>query len=381
MMHQVTFHPHDTLFFRDNRPGSAGEPMTARFPMPSVFFGALRSHYLRTGGINMGEYGQRLHPKVEEVIGEPVPEPREGSLRMLGPFLSRGSELYLPAPALLLSFPFDPRSRLRAAVPSPASDEVAWDIKDRYLRPLAVPLGERGQLVRGWLSLGHWQQLLERLAPDISLKPGDLVEAESLFEVEPRMGHRRNPRTLRPEDGQLFRADHFRFHESHGQSTGFTILVGGIKQEEDERWQGAALLGGERRQATATLHQWQSPFGTELCDRAVANLGKQGWAFLTLVSPACFKAGWHPRLEELADARLVGAAVPAPEPVAGWDLVKQRHKPLRLITPAGATYFYEGVGESAFRSLWDRYQLNQSISDHGRRAGFGAAVVGVWRSE
>jgi hypothetical protein len=268
---------------------------------------------------------------------------------MLGPFLSRGSDLLLPAPAVLMTFPGDSGSGLRATLPSPGSDGVMWDIAAEHLRPLAIPGGERGQQADAWLSLGHWQKLLLRLTPIPGLGPDDLVDAASLYETEARMGHRRNPRTLRPEDGQLFRADHFRFHESSEHAPSFAVLVDGITEKEQDRWQGPMLLGGERRQTTATFHPWQSPLDTDLRDRAADNLGKQGRAFLTLVSPACFNAGWYPKLEELAAARLVGAAVPAPEPVAGWDLVKQRHKPLRLITPAGATYFYEGVDRATFR--------------------------------
>ncbi len=383
-MRRIDLAPHDTLFFRDNRPGSAGEPMTARFAMPSVLFGALRSHFLRTGEVDVDAYGKGRLPEVEAIIGEPSPDPRNGTFRILGPFLARGPApgqrvLFLPSPALLFAFADDPQARLKAALPSQAATPPMWDVAEPGLGPVAVPRGERAELVNGWLSLDQWKGLIEQLTPNPALRRCDLLDNEAFFTVEARMGHRRNPHTLRPEDAQLFRTDHFRFHDGNG-SGALAVLADGLG-DDNKRWQGAVLLGGERRQASATIRQWSSPFDPALRDRVAGKLGKKGRAFVTLASPACFASGWFPKLSALGDSRLVGAAVPAPEPVAGWDLAKKRHKPLRLFTPAGATYFYQGVSEKAFTTLWDDYQLNKSVSDFGAHAGFGAAIVGAWRSE
>jgi len=108
MMRHVTlfFEPLDVLVFRDHRPFMAGQHFLARgvYPLPSVFFGALRAALFEAAGVRFA--GRHCDPfgglstEARAVLGD-ADDP--GKLMLEGPLLARRDgpsqlEVYLPWP-------------------------------------------------------------------------------------------------------------------------------------------------------------------------------------------------------------------------------------------------------------------------------------------
>lgn len=108
MMHHVTlfFEPLDVLVFRDHRPFMAGQHFFARgvYPLPSVFFGALRAALFEGAGVRFvgrnGDPFAGLSPEARKVLGD-ADDP--GKIELSGPLLARRDgpsqlDVYLPWP-------------------------------------------------------------------------------------------------------------------------------------------------------------------------------------------------------------------------------------------------------------------------------------------
>ena len=107
------FEPLDVLVFRDHRPFVAGQHFLARsvFPLPSVFFGALRAALFEHAGVRFGSFDSRENPfsalrdKPDDraLLGD-ADEP--GALQLQGPLLAL-KEDSTKTPSVLLPWPRD----------------------------------------------------------------------------------------------------------------------------------------------------------------------------------------------------------------------------------------------------------------------------------
>jgi CRISPR-associated protein Cmr3 len=146
---------------------------------------------------------------------------------------------------------------------------------------------------------------------------------------------------------------------------------------------GLIKLGGDGRMAR--LSPWVPPAVDWSSVRAAVD--RSARFRLVLQTPAIFEAGWRPGILRQEDgalvldrgrlrARLVGAAVGAPELAGGWDLVRRGPKPFRLMAPAGSVYWFEVVSGRA-GDAWDDLH-GTSISDERTNEGYGLIHVGGW---
>jgi CRISPR-associated protein Cmr3 len=379
--------PDDVLFFRDGRPSARGTDHYLRSlfpPHPTTLYGALRTRLLVEAGVeleglNRATWRKRLGSLVEEV-GE---WGGFGSLRLRGPWLVRGGEALLPAPAdlglVLETAPSDEEPPEVAAVVRfrrAAGDGPAGGAS-HDLEPLA-PYGRQG---RSWRR--HDLDGEPRPAEGYLLRPaglaawragglpeaGDFVHPSALWRDEPRTGIGMEAGRRLGMTGLLY-------------TFGFVRLLAGVSlgcevAGAERLGAGRVRLGGEGR--TAMLQAGGpgfpaaapgTPAGETLC--------------LALATPAVSTNGAYPpgfgadRREALLGPRplrLVSAVVPRSTTVGGWDLAAGAPKALRRALPAGSTFLFTGAAGDTLDALDGACISDDPAADLARQ-GFGLAIAG-----
>lgn len=363
--------PLDTLFFRDNRPFSAGEDTFAEstLPSPLTVYGAIGSYILNKNSTDPVSFFKKTSE--DPTLGLYDDVLTNTNLRLRGPFFVRDKLVYLPSPANLFR-----KSTTFISLPD-LEAEPKWDIEDNSLKPMKLPPNEKAEPVKGFLPLRD----IERYLKDdlISISP---IESDNLFLPEARVGHKLNRDTLTVEEGFLYSAGHLRFEDylsgREHKKTKIVVCVDGVDLDvfSDE----TIFLGGERRRVKIGAEEGNSfiPQSREVLSKIKEN--KQ--FFLYFVTPTIFKDGFA-RQSWPFDAELVGAAIDKPLYLSGWKrtaLAKGHPRPLRKVAPAGSVYFFKADGwqDESFDELYGEYHFNKSLSEEYPCAGFGITLIGVW---
>lgn len=384
---QLFFEPSDFLFFRNNKPFTAGEAFKAisrDLPPPSVIYGAVRTWLLEQAGIDWHQFagytsveeGSRRYP----VITTTGTSRQAGTLRLRGPYFARlqesgGSSLaqvYYPLPLDLVKF--EPRRNLSnygLLRPADHADHFLSNFPARFLRHLETSDRREQQEETGdYLTLNGMEDYLRGESPSKEA----VIEKAQIWQSEQRIGITLSERYVtRP--GLMYSLEGQRFQELYG----LMIELEGI---DESSVTGPVFfpLGGERR------------FGQLLrasVPAKLAPLPAVSTRFkLTLATSAIFKAGWLPEwLDPLSGegvlpggaglrVRLVAAAVGKPLVLSGFDLALRRPKPIRRAVPAGSVYYFELLEGSTGQLVATIH--NRAISDEDSLAGFGVAFVGIW---
>ncbi len=123
------------------------------------------------------------------------------------------------------------------------------------------------------------------------------------------------------------------------------------------------------------------PLG-RLCGQVAAAAGEaesEGF-LLALLTPALAPAApGQVTVEGLAP---VAAALGKPLYASGWDVRKNRPRPLRALVPAGSVYFFEwpaGAPPGPARGELVRRLWLHPLREEGKAAGFGRCLPGIWR--
>ena len=190
-------------------------------------------------------------------------------------------------------------------------------------------------------------------------------------------------RTVNPEGGALFSVELLSFQSRREDKTleNWSVLARVSGDWELER---AGCLGGEKRLAVVE----EAPTLSHLLPSQTLHdaLAETKQVRMQLATPAVFADGWRPgwidarSLEgQWNDVRLklICAAVGRREAVSGWDFQTRKPKAVKWLAPAGSTYFFQVLGDTAapLLSSW-----LQPVSDgaQDKRDGFGLALWGVW---
>ena len=385
--------PLDVLMFRDSKPFTGGESHRAKSlfpPSPSTFYGAIRAKILSDAlsrkGLDFKDYYLQ-NPDLKEIIceiGAPGYKDKDeikGKIKIKGPFLAKGDEVYLPVPADLLEkkdrgVPLSPM-RLEELPQGVLTD---FD-KIGKLLPLrsAEPGGEAiepGNRMIKLSSLGNYL-LNERKPP--------LTKADELYDRELRAGIKLVYESRRVETGMLYIAEFIRLKEG----VGFVLEVEGAKSLPKE---GVLSLGGEGRGATYTSLD-KDPFGSlrdEWLDRLKEKIKCR--FKLYLATPAIFRVGEKEKefgwLPDFVDSKslegefngvkfkLISASVGKAIGMGGWDLAQNRPKPMLRAVPAGSIYYFE-LMEGDADKLIETFHL-KCVPSQGDELGLGLTFVGTW---
>lgn len=390
-MNPLLIEPHDTFFFRDSIPMSAGQGRGAgaRLPLPSTLHEAFRASLLRA-------YGRGG----ETVAFRPSNAPRKGgwlgygkskeshgskdyqSLCIIGPFPflhphpTKPSGILFPLPLDLIYDDSGNAHTLSLRVENPSSHSAS-------LPALAVSTAPpRKEQTSGFLTAAAISSYLGGNPSAVK----NIVPWKELFEEEYRIGVELNPDTNSATQGQLYATTHARPSER------FRILAwAGLKtpinhEEENLTNLTTLTLGGERRMARLVrdpiLPTPLIPSSPPIPDTSGAVVIK--W---TLATSAVFAHGWLPgwckdtsaqaRPEgrvcldlKQGRAQLISTCLGKPVAFAGWDSVKGQSKPTQLAVPAGSVYYFLCENAATARELAALLHWRPR-SDHFGEKGFG----------
>ncbi len=369
----ASLEPLAPLIVRSGRPfdDQAGSD-AARFPPPSTLAGCLRTAWARANG-------KAFSPELAQ-------------LEVTGPLLARRAEdgklrLLAPKPADAHYFGHDRDVRCIRAEPKAFDVGCEADLPEGLL-PLRFTDTVEGKASKGpaWWD---WADL-------IAFRTGQVPGLSDLDKRgwSPPAGDRRthvaiNSDTLAADSGRLFQTEGLDFAPDNtnlkGRDTDGLRLLASCGEALSE---GLVHLGGERR--LARLHPepesaWPTP-PPDWFDRIL----KAGGLTLTLLTPACFGAGYRPGwlddsltgeppLAPGLRLRLVATALERWQPHSGWDLAGHRPRPTRKLVAAGATYWFRLLDASAPAALVSLWLTSICDAPQDRRDGYGLALPAPWR--
>ncbi len=369
----------DPLLFRDGRPFSsevgATSARTLQCPYPGTIAGFLRTFWGNRLGLdwNRDEHIERalqvaVHAPVLECNGKPVfhapadavvyrPEGEKAPKVMcLRPdtAIQRGEGCNLPDDLLPV--------RVSADI-KPAQGYTLWDA-DALMRWLSSPNGSDFQAP-------------DRLAG---------MESEERIHVAIADGMGTG------EEGLLYTVQFLSFERYRWEKQPVAeqwSLLARVEADEAVNWQGAGLLGGEKRLAAierAPDNAWLA------CPNELQSaLASAQRVRMVLATPAIFSRGWRPGwLNDHLQGeppgapglrlKLVSAAVRRREAVSGWDMRARppQPKPTRLMAPAGSVYFFEVLNGDPSVLADTAWLQPVSDSEQHRRDGYGLALWAIW---
>jgi CRISPR-associated protein Cmr3 len=254
----------------------------------------------------------------------------------------------------------------------PFTTNLPENLPDKSLQLLWARTGERISEAKGWLPESEWERYLQGQAPE------QVVTSGKLFTFEPRFGIAIDADKGTTQEAMLYQARFVRLKKE----TALWAEVDGVSLKKE----GFLRLGGEGRAAVyEALSQQES-----LRPLSQFNFASNSNRFkVVLVTPAWFSGGWQPKDGDWskvfgASVQLVGAAIPRPLLLGGFDVAKGVPKPMRAFVPAGAVYFFKAdepvqfPDDFAFTETPDEVSRQNDNANAWAQIGLGAVLIGVW---
>lgn len=316
--------PADVVFFRDGRPFDTGR-VASGLPLPQTLAGALRTHLMSALGCDFDALARAL--KAGKDLETALAKQGEAlaavaRLRLAGPWLARGNDVYVPAPASL----HREKDGQDLYLLAPLGDDLpGWTAeRERHgARPLWLKADARTEPAGGFVTLCGLRALLAGETPSART----LVKADALYDVEHRTGIGITPGGSTAAEGLIYTAGFLRLEDGvrfRAEVSGLSDALAGILCETKVlRW------GGEGRR----VHLKARPGGVAWPE---VDPRQGDGTLVVLTTPALLDGGWRRR-----DWRPVAAAVPNAVPVSGWDLARKGPKPTRFAVPAGSAFFFD----------------------------------------
>ncbi|MFQ5677533.1 MAG: type III-B CRISPR module-associated protein Cmr3 [bacterium] len=394
--------PNDVLFFRDGRPFDAGGDYTGRLafpPTPVTFYGAIRAAILGQKASNFSQFKTIRWPKEFDSIGLERKK-RTLCISDFGLALARKGatkiERIYPIP-LDVAKKKDDKAYLILSPHTASASPITLNFPIFELRKLhnlnAVDSKGNPDILEtpvGFLTESGMKKYLNNKAPTSSR---DIIPTHDIFQVEPRVGIRRDNISNTAETGYIYTLEFARLgHAWREYQIGFVIEINTTLLETDAANVRLLRLGGEARSAAYQADvDWVNPDEPTI-----------GTKFkLILLTPAIFNNDWLPDFIDpdslcgsldngKINVKLVSAAVGKYVGIGGWDIRKGRAKPVRRAVPAGSVYFFQSVDDTPFDSqrLIENAYL-KSIHEHSNLSedsnlieqGLGLTISGsVWNS-
>jgi CRISPR-associated protein Cmr3 len=372
----IVFEPVDTLFFRGNRPFTAGVDTFAEsvFPSPLTIYGAIGEYILKKNGTDIKEFLNEQ--KEDPILGRYNNELKDTKVKIIGPFLYFDTKVYFPTPANIYQ---QKGGNIHFCRPD-TSRTVQWDIKDG-LHPIKLSETE----------VKPYNKLLSNKEINRYLKNSGILAfmgergIETIYQNERRFGHKLDSASLTVDEGFLYGVEHMRFkeeaYELQYHKAGLIVFVKGEQIKESTFMNEITIIGGEKRMARIDVKKNfnMDDIKDEICSKFDKRF------LIYLATPAIFAEGFKKNIwfNGFKGDSLVGAAVNKPYYISGWkrDSVSKGYpRPIRKVVPAGSVYFFEAKDwdKNTFSSFYETYNFNESFSDEYPSAGFGIGLIGIW---
>lgn len=376
--------PLDTLFFRGGKTMNKGEGgfIESIFPpTPETMQGVVRSSVLLSHCdepelFSKKECDKNLCAKVKNcVIRKNIGTPdagEYGALDLHGPYIVKRVGVnkyhrYFPAPLDLVKEKHinegQADRRLFSLVPSDAALRCDMGNVRLPAKPDGTGYGAFS-LAEGWIREDALCAYLNQnsLPDDKDEKKGGnggFVEANKIFEREPRVGIARDNATHAVEDGMLYAIQQIRF------SKDFMIGVRVSGLDDSLTPKGfATKFGGEGK-----ICRLDTPNYLDKAQDVIVTQGKR--IKMVLLQPADFNGSWRPSEFKETECnfkgemttcwegelntvrlRLLSACTGKPVRIGGWDMAKSHGKsgksyikPMKCFVPAGSVYFFEALSD------------------------------------
>ncbi len=342
--------PLDVLFFRDGRPFGASARVQGGLPSPQTFAGAVRTALLQKYGCDFA----RLRGRSDFAAAVTDAFPGHawiGGVRYRGPWLARGGDILVPAPAVLHGPKKGQQGGMVRLAPLREGELPGWRPDQPWgRRPLWARNRAVTEPVGGYLTRAG----LEAFLRGEHVGKEDVVAEGELYDSDRRTGIEVDSDRLTAAESKIYGISFLALKEGAGLC-GQVLLPPGAPPDALDGI-GVLAFGGEGRRVRVA----QQDVGTGLKEAAPS--GKQK-VLLLLTTPAlCAGAGPPPGLS------LAAAAVPQPQAVSGWDLARGGPRATRFALPAGSVFFLDDVPAN----------LPESLSDRGGELGWGCYLKGVW---
>lgn len=370
---------HDPLIARDGRPFGAGQGNRMRglpWPLPSVVAGSFRTAYVKAGSDDFsGDMPQRLM-----------------RIAVSGVFPVHEQKLYFPAPNDCVAEPLSNGNDIKIHRVSPDMDYSDGCDLPEGLKPVTLPANvddfKPAEIPAWWPIEKYVDWLLGKtILFDGSFLMSPVQEIRDHVKLDPDLGSAADgqifstaglnvsymPRFAAPAIGKI--TDRF----AEVSLSARVKACGAHKPHENLNM--FHPLGGERRlvhwaRSSDEIMGWTCPTEIRSALAAATNVR------MILATPAIFKKGWNPDMENgpLKDfgLNLIGASLGRWKAVSGWSLAPPRGpKAIRRMVPSGSVYFFnikKGEGEK----LTEMWLESVSDDEQEQRDGFGIAVWGIW---
>lgn len=355
----------DTLFFRDAKAFTAGQDAAAQSlfpPSPTTLYGACQT-WLAAQNPDFQAYIQAL--KDEQGNWTEAAAQVQASYYRITRKEKEGFYFPLPLDMLIAKNELPQKGFFSCeALQLKAQDSFfASSYKQPYY--LAPKEGkELENLEQGICSEGELLRYL-RGGQESSIKA---LALQDFVKSEPKLGIARDKERNAVQESMLYsiemkRLEHIRF----------CIELAGEEQPENPL--PLLKLGGEGKGVKVYSNEKKAKIERIKALQLDSQLdGKQVFK-IYLASPALFKKGWQPDIEQwLPDAKLLAAAIGKALSIGGFDLQKKRPKTKLKAVPAGSVYFYST--EKSHEQVQEALLAQDSISDFNAKEGFGLFFLG-----
>jgi CRISPR-associated protein Cmr3 len=350
--HHWRFDPLDTWFFREARgfEMSGGTELSSLFPPPArTVAGAIRTLIGEQRDVDWARFPDHAdYAELRRLIGD---GDSLGQLALTGPYpLWEGERLY-PVPLHLLA------KDNESCFLTPG-DAVRCDLGDAVRLPqLKAPLMGAKPLENAWLTAENLQRVLK------GEKPQAVIKASHLYAKEHRLGIARDNKKRTGQDGLLYQTRHLRPRPELAIGAETCGLPADLYPKS-----GVMRFGGEGR-PTAVQVSPTAPAPLPVPKIVGRNL------LLMLLTPADFGGTWElptwPEIPVKLECAVLGKTMRE----GGWDLARQRPRPVRSLVPAGSIYFCtletDDVAAAVAKLHGQHIGLDTAL-------GRGELAVGIW---
>jgi CRISPR-associated protein Cmr3 len=335
----------DTLFFRDGKPFNKGVETVADTifpPFPSTIYGAFRTAYFNH---NMEIFQELLGTKQLNTEFDPTTK-----LKITNFFISEeeSEKEYYPLPANVLSPTGKDKDNYDIKVLTQLSKT---DLSDKNLAVFENDSQIPYKYKFGYLNKGNFINYLSARYDKIYD-----IDYESLFELEPKIGIAIDKNSHTSQDNNLYRIDLLRLKED----TVLKVEITGLDLPDNF----VMKLGGEGKYVAVKKVQHHTPLPKPAIDKKFV---------IYLQTPAIFTQGWLPEWLSEDDytgiiphtgikVKLITANIGKPLLIGGFDMAKNKPKPMFKAVPAGSIYLVEllagqieEIEEKKISSLSDKY--------------------------
>jgi CRISPR-associated protein Cmr3 len=367
---QIDIRAFDTLFFRDGKPFSQGEEVWANGlfpPPPSVLYGALRTAYFSR---NLGELPN---------AGEDGKDPTE-VLSIQSMFLQLDGTAYVPCPYDVVAKKgtekLEGKKKEVELLQLHDFSNVASSLPTQYA--LVPPTGVAPSLSLGGRNYIPVQAFEAYLAQ--GTKPQGIRETKDFVAKEPKIGLTRSAQTGSAEEGKLYRVELFRPKPGVGILLDWQVPAEAAFSLPDK---GFFNVGGEAKSVWYQYAQTEVTIAAPTW--AVDETESDELIFkLVFCTPTFFEQGWLPKGFDPITRRgnwrglkveIVAAALDRPIHLGGFDMKKNKPKPMRRAVSAGSVYYLKVSSKDINAAI--KALHGQRLSEFGMDCqGFGLGYLG-----